>query len=262
LLNLYISHADGDQKYLEEFLAEIKPMQEKYNLRIWHNHPEPATVIPFPWSLLFFWYRPRSNNRLPYHYDLPNELAMADIYLFLTSQKSVNVDWIKDVEERAATERYNTLGNHYVRVFTIPVSASQWRIFSSLSIYPSLGPAGKAINQLPTSKEGWATVLDQLKPIIEVLSQNHLEKRKIEGLPLNPKPLPWNDTPPTLIPFPQWVGWAMLIAILFSTARAYDSQCTRKMAPGTIKRNPKPEEYRRENPVQPPVDVPFPPDTL
>jgi hypothetical protein len=262
LLNLYISHADGDQKYLKEFLAEIQPMKEKYNLRIWYNHPEPAPIVPFPWSLLFFWYRPRGNNRLPYNRYLPNELAMADIFLFLTSQKSVNVDWIKDVEERAAIERYDTLGNHYVRVFTVPVSASQWRTFSSLGVFPSLGPAGKAINQLPSNKEGWAMVLDQLKPIIEVLSQNHLEKRKIEGLPLNPKPLPWNDTPTILIPFPQWVGWAMLIALLFSTARAYDSQCTRKMAPGTIKRNPIPEEYRRENPVQPPVDVPIPTDTL
>ena len=235
-------------------------MQEKYNLRIWYNHPEPVPEIPFPWKILFFWYQPKGSP-YPYHRDLHTELEMAHIYLFFTSQHTVSLPWIESEAVSRAIGRYKTYGNRYIRIFPVLVSASQWSTFSDLVAFPTLGPSGKMVNQMADG-EYWEALLAQLKPVIEDLTRNHKEENKRLGLPVDPKPLPWNDPPSVLVPFPQWVGWAMLFGIFFSMARFYDSNCTRKLPPGAPLRNPVPEEYRRENPVKPPEDLIVPRDTV
>jgi hypothetical protein len=260
MLNIYISHAAADKAYLDAFLREIKPMQEKYNLRIWYNHPEPEPVIPFPWKILFFWYQPKGSP-FPYNRFLHEELDIAHIYLFFTSQNSISTPWIETEEVKRAVSRYREYGNRYIRIFPVVVSSSQWKVFSELASYPVIGPAGKAMNQLPSPSDGWEELLDQLKPVVEDLTRNHKEENKRLGLPVDPKPHPWSDVPTELIPFPKWVGWAMLLGIFFSLARFYDNNCTRKLPPGIPTRNPQPEEYRRENPVQPPEDLVVPRDT-
>ncbi len=235
-------------------------MQEKYALRIWYNHPAPVPVIPFPWKLLFFWYRPKSSP-FPYHRDLHLEAEQAHIYLFFTSQHTLSVPWIEGEELRRATGRYRELGNRYVRIFPVLLSSSQWRVFSGLTSYPSLGPVGKAVNQLPKRSDGWEAMLAQLEPVIIELRRNHMEENKRLGLPVEPPPAPWNDTPVELVPFPKWLGWAMIVAILFSLTRFADNNCTRKLPPGRPPGRVVPEEYRRENPYKTPEELIVPRDT-
>jgi hypothetical protein len=260
LINFYISYAPQDKAYLDAFLAKIRPMQEKYALRIWYNHPEPVPEIPFPWKILFFWYKPNPSN-LPYHRDLHLEAEQAHIYLFFTSQHTLSIPWIEAEELRRATARYQDLGNRYIRIFPVLLSSSQWNVFSGLTSHPTLGPVGRTLNQLPNQEDGWDTMLEQLEPVIKELRRNHMEENKRLGLPVEPPPAPWNDTLQELVPFPKWIGWAMIVAILFSLTRFADKQCTRKLPPGRPHRDPSPEEYRRENPYQKPDEIVLPRDT-
>ncbi|MEY3240909.1 MAG: hypothetical protein RIR11_2347 [Bacteroidota bacterium] len=86
MLHLYISHAPADKRYVAEFMEWIAPLQVRYNLRIWYDHPEPDPVVPYPWNILFFWYSPRSRKR-PYHRKMHEELEQGHIFLFFTQPK-------------------------------------------------------------------------------------------------------------------------------------------------------------------------------
>lgn len=258
LLNLYISHAPADKQFVVKFMEWFKPMQEKYYVRVWYNHPEPEPIVPFPWNVLFFWYSPPRSGR-PYHRDLLKEVDQAHIYLFFTSQKSITTGWIDQEEVPRAVDRYQQHGRNYIRIHPVVVSASQWKTHSRLAAYPTLGPAGgKAMNQVTPTEDGWNGLMDQLKPIIEELRRNHIEENKRLGHSIksfNTTPPPWGDTPQKVLPLPNWIGWVMVVAIFWSVSNWYAGQCKPQYKPYWPKKNPPQEEYRRENPVRPPVDI-------
>lgn len=260
LINLYISHAPADKQFVAQFMQWFKPMQEKYYIRVWYNHPEPEPIVPFPWNVLFFWYSPQRSNR-PYHKDMAKELDQAHIYLFFTSQKSITTGWIDTEEVPKAVDRLQQLGRNYIRIFPVVVSSSQWKTYSRLATFPTLGPAGKAINQVTPQEDAWNTLMEQLVPVIEELRRNHIEENKRLGLPIdsfNKKPAPWGDVPQQVVPLPDWTGWVIIAAILWLLAHGYAQYCTQKHKPYWPKKNPAPVEYQRENPVRPPVDVTLP----
>lgn len=253
LLNIYISHAPADRRYVLQLVEWLKPMQEKYFFRIWYDHPEPPPVVPFPWNVLFFWYSPH-RHRLPYHRDLLQEAEQAHIYLFFVSQKSIHTHWIEQEEVPRAVERYQQHGRNYVRIFPVLLSASQWKQESRLAAFPTLGPPGRTINQVQPSEDAWLSLIEQLRPVIVELRQNLMEEHKRLGLPLasfNSPPPPWSDTPKQVIPLPNWIGWVIMAVIFWSLFNWFSNQCTPQYKPYWPKRNPPQEEFRRENPVLP-----------
>lgn len=267
LLNLYISHAPADAKYAVEIREWLRPMEEKYHFRIWYNHPEPSPVLAFPWNILFFWINPGSYKRYPYHRDLEQEVQQAHIYLFLTSQKSITTPWIEQVEVPSAVDRYQRLGNTFIRIFPVVLSSSQWKMQSRLAGFPTLGPPGMALNQVQPREDALNALAEQLRPVIEELRRNHIEDYKVQGLPVNTfnQPAPaWNDTPDEIVPFPNWLGWIIIFGIILSIANWYANHCKPQWKPyyptiGTEN----PEVYDRKNgplertpPVKPPSEIP------
>jgi hypothetical protein len=262
LLKLYISHAPEDARYIQEIREWLRPMEEKYHFRIWYNHKEPSPVLAFPWNVLFFWINPNQYRRLPYHRALTLEAEQAHIYLFLISQKSITTPWIEQEEVPRAVERYQQLGNQYVRIFPVILSSSQWKMQSRLAGFPTLGPPGKALNQINPREDGLHALAEQLRPVIEELRRNHIEESKRQGLPIKSfnQPAPgWDDTPEEIVPFPNWLGWVMLIGILLSVANWYSSHCKPRYAPYYPTLDPAPVEYdRSKDLMNTPPAVPLP----
>jgi hypothetical protein len=261
MLNLYISHTKADGPHLKRLLEHLRPLQEKYYLRVWYDHPALQPVVPFPWNVLFFWYAPKKHTT-PFHHDMSKELEQAHIYLFLTSHHSVNTPWIEQEEVPRAVERFQRLGNRYVRIFPISVSASQWRKTSRLANFPSLGPPGKAMNQIQPVEDGWNVLMEQLRPIIEEMRRNLMEENKRLGQPvstfLQPPPA-WEEKPPQIIPLPQWMGWGILALLLWAITNWYTQSCKPRYEPYWPKLDPKPIEAPRTMPVRPPEPVPVVP---
>ena len=253
LLNIYISHAAADRSYVVQLVEWLKPLQEKYHFRIWYDHPEPPPVIPFPWNVLFFWYNP-AKQRLPYHRDLVVELEQAHIYLFLTSQKSINTPWIEQEEIPRAVDRLQRYGNSFIRIIPVPITASQWKNTSRLATFPSMGPPGRSINQIQPREEAWLQLIEQLRPVILEIRQNLMEEHKRLGLPLqsfHQAPPPWADTPRNVVPLPNWIGWTIAALLFWSLFNWFSDQCTPKYKPYWPKKNTPQEEYQREFPVTP-----------
>lgn len=269
MLNLYISHAPEDAQYTQEIREWLRPMEEKYHFRIWYNHREPSPVLAFPWNILFFWVNPNQYRRLPYHRALIHEAGQAHIYLFLISQKSITTPWIEQEEVPIAVERYQRMGNKYVRIFPVILSSSQWKMQSRLAGFPTLGPPGRALNQVHPREDGLNTLVEQLRPVIEELRRNHIEESKRLGLPVNTfnQPAPaWEDTPDEIVPFPNWLGWIIVIGILASVANWYSSYCKPRYAPYYPSLDRDPVEYDRSRDpmntrpaVKPPLEIPVVP---
>jgi hypothetical protein len=256
MLNIFISHAPADEAHLQHLLEWLQPMQEKYHFRVWYNHRERSPVVPFPWNLLFFWYAPPRSSR-PYHSDLMQEVESAHIYLFLTSQKSINTGWIEQDVVPRAVERYQRLGNRYVRVYPVLVSASQWKNTSRLAAFASLGPRGRAINQVQPTDDAWLAVTEELRPVIEELRRNLMEENKRLGLPIDTfnKPAPaWNEPVHEVIPFPNWLGYLVIALLMWALANWYTTSCKPKYDPYWPKKEGQEAEYPR-TPYQAPPPV-------
>lgn len=253
MLRLYISYTAADARQLATLREWLQPLVEKYNLYVWFNHPEPAPVVPFPWNVLFFWWSP-SVARGPYHRNLHTELEQAHIYLFLVSQKSVNTPWIEQEEVVRAVSRYQRLGSKYIRICPVLLSSSQWKRESKLANFPTLGPPGRALNQVNPPEDGWMLLTEQLRPIIEELRRNWMEETKRIGNPVESFNLPapgWNDAPEEVLPLPNWLGWMVVFFIGWSVLNWYGDSCKPRYKPYFPKKEV-PEEYRRENPLAPP----------
>jgi hypothetical protein len=217
MLHLYISHAPADKRYVAEFMEWIAPLQVRYNLRIWYDHPEPDPVVPYPWNILFFWYSPRSSKR-PYHRKMHEELDQGHIFLFFTSQKSIATPWIENIEIPGAVDRYQQLGSKYVRIYPVLVETSQWKIHSRLAGFSTLGPVGKTVGQVKPREDAWFKLVEDLRKVIVELRQNHLDLHQQKALPMDafdPAPAPWNDAPERVIPFPNWAGWLIMSGIVY-----------------------------------------------
>ncbi len=174
MLHIYISHAPGDAKHLGTLLEWLKPLQERYFLRIWYNRPPPrAQQLPLPWNLLLFWYSPPQPSA-PFRPDPPVELFEGHIYLFLTSHRSLATPHIDQVEIPAATTRYHEHGPAYIRIFPVLVSLLIEILFPVWRIFPTLGPK-RSLEESNPKEEGYREVVNQLQPIIETLRRNWIE---------------------------------------------------------------------------------------
>lgn len=264
MLNVYISHASGDTKYLTTLLEWLKPLEERYFLRIWYNRPTRRQELPLPWNLLLFWYSPPGLSQ-PFRPDPPPELEEGHIYLFLTSHRSLATPHIDQVEIPAAAARYNEFGPEYVRIFPVLVSPSHWKTFSRLAHFPTLGPK-RSIEETVPKEEAYREIAHQLQPVVESLRRNWMEKYQRDGLPLNEFSQPAAELPPgpAITPLPGWLGWALLVLLLYSVTNWYATACSPRIYHGDYKPLLQPEErpveFERDQRVRPPAPVQLPPD--
>jgi len=256
MLQLYISHAPADRKTLEKLLVWLRPLEEKYFLKIWYDTGYPA-LPPFPpaWQLLLFWYKP-PKPEFPYHPELPAKAADAHIYLFLTSHASLITAYIDQIEVTTAVDRYVHLGEDLVRVFPVLVSPSVWQKHSRLSGFKVLGPPASLAAIVP-QEEGYKQLVEQLEPAIVELRQNWIEEYRRAGLSTEGffRP-PEKEIPNTgITPLPGWAGWVILFGIIYVVTAWYTNYCAPRMYHGIRREIPireeQPEMYRRERPYRP-----------
>lgn len=266
MLNIYISHAPGDAKYLATLLEWLKPLEERYFLRIWYNQGQRRGAdLPLPWNLLLFWYTPPGSSA-PFRPDPPPELEQGHIYLFLTSHHALATPHIDQVEIPAAAARYHEYGPEYVRIFPILVSPSHWKTYSRLAHFTSLGPK-RTLEEMTPKEEGYREIVQQLQPIIETLRRNWMEKYQRDGLALQEFSQPAPALPPgqAVAPLPGWMGWALLALLLYSVMNWYASSCSPRMYHGDYKpllppEERPPQEFPRDQRVRPPAPVQLPPE--
>lgn len=264
MLNLYISHAPGDTAYLAQLLQWLKPLEDRYFLRIWYNRPPPrAQELPLPWNLLLFWYSP-PRPPAPFQPDPPPELYEGHIYLFLTSHRSLAAPHIEQVEIPAATSRYHDLGAPLVRIFPVLVAPSHWKTYSRLAHFAPLGPR-RSLEETSPKEEGYRELVAQLQPVIETLRRNWMEKHHQDGLPLDEfnRPAPRALPPPAFAALPGWLGWVLMGLLLYSVANWYANGCAPRIYHGDYKPLLPPEEQLEELPrpaIQPPKAPELPPE--
>ncbi|MBK8557399.1 MAG: hypothetical protein IPL65_17290 [Lewinellaceae bacterium] len=260
MLNLYISHAPGDRQSMEKLLRWIKPLQEKYFLHVWFDHPmPPPRPWPLIWQLLLFWVEPR-RNRLPYHPDLRQKVQEGHIYLFLTSYNALATPHINQIEIPAAAERSIVFGPDFVRVYPILVAPSKYKEFSRLGGYPVLGPSSSLVKTDP-EEEGYAQIVSALEPIIVELRTNWIEDYHQRGMSTDAffQHAPPELDEPEFTPLPDWMGWVILLAILFFVTSWFTTYCAPKQyykyKPEVTPYESPPERYLRDYPVQPMPDT-------
>lgn len=266
MLRIYISHAAGDTKYLATLLEWLKPLEEKYFLRIWYNRPPSrAPSLPLPWNILLFWYSPPQPGA-PFRPHPPVELEQGHIYLFLTSHRSLATPHINQVEIPAATTRYHDLGPTLIRIHPVLVTPSHWKTYSRLAHFPTLGPK-KSLEESQPKEEGYRELINQLQPLIETLRRNWMERYHQDGLPLDDfnRPAPKALPPPALTPLPGWLGWVLVALLFYSVMNWYATGCSPKMYHGDYKPLLQPEEvqpveFPRRPPAQAPTPVLLPPE--
>ncbi len=264
MLQLYISHTPADRKTLEKLLVWLRPLEEKYFLKIWYDTGYPS-LPPFPpaWQLLLFWYKP-PKPEFPYHPELPAKAAGAQIYLFLTSHASLITAYIDQIEVTTAVDRYVHLGEDLVRVFPVLVSPSVWQKHSRLAGFKVLGPPASLASTVP-QEEGYKQLIEQLEPAIIQLRQNWIEEYRRAGMPTDGffRP-PEKEIPNTgITPLPGWAGWVILFGIIYVVTAWYTNYCAPRMYHGFRREIPireeQPEVYQRERPYRPADTTDLPP---
>jgi len=256
MLNIYISYAPGDRKTLEKLLKWLRPLEEKYFLRVWFDPPPaPPRRLPLIWQLLLFW-APPSFRRTPYHPDLPQKVREGHIYLFLTSYHALSTPHIDQLEIPAAVERSVLFGPDLVRIFPVLVAPSQWKKYSRLAGFPVLGPEATLAKVSP-EEDAYQALVDQLEEAVVALRQNWLEEHRRTGLPTDdffrPAPPPLPEPEPT--PLPGWAGWVILLAILYMVTAWYTNYCAprvyHKVRREGFPFEDRPRPYYREYPPEP-----------
>lgn len=266
MIRIYISHAPGDSKTLATLLEWLKPLEEKYFLRIWYNGPPPRPqTLPLPWNILLFWYSPPQPSA-PFRPDPPEALGQSHIYLFLTSHHALAAPHINQVEIPAATARYHDLGPALIRIFPVIVSPSHWKTYSRLAHFATIGPK-KSLSESQPKEEGFRELVTQLQPIIENLRRNWMERYHQDGLPLDEfsRPAPKGLPAPALSPLPGWLGWVLVFLLFYSVANWYATGCAPKIYHGDYKpllapEEQNPVEFPRKPPAQSPTPVQLPPE--
>ncbi len=244
MLRLYISYAPADKPYLDTLLKWLKPLQEKYFLHIWHNPmPLPGAKMLYQWDSML------------------DNLEQAHIYLFLTSPKSLSTGYIDQEELPRAVARQKEFGDKYVRIFPILAAPSHWKKHPVLASFNPVGGL-KTLSEWKPDDAGYRELVGQLESIVQELRRNWMEEHHRIGLPLDEFLRPERLAPgaPTLKPIPGWAGLVLLFSIFYMVTSWYLSGCAPRMyhmyAPESLPYQPLPERYPRENPVQPPEEVP------
>jgi len=243
MLRVYISCAQADRPYLDNLLQWLKPLEEKYFLQIWHNPaPLPGARELYQWD------------------DMLNNLEQAHIYLFLTSKNSLGTDFIEREEVSRALSRHAELGDKYVQILPILVAPSNWEKTSGLARFKSIGGA-RTLAEWKQDPGGYQLVLRQIQRTVEELRRNWMEEHHRLGLPLDDffHPGLLATAPPTLKPIPGWAGAVFLFVIFYMVTSWYLSGCAPRMyhmyVPESLPYQSLPEQYFRDNPVEPPKDV-------
>lgn len=251
MLRLYISYAPADKPYLDQLLLWLKPLQEKYFLRIWHNPmPRPFSKFPYQWDAML------------------EQLGEAHIYLFLMSHKSIATSYIEQEETPRAVERYIALGKNYIRIFPVLLSPSHWDKHSSLAGFAPIGLPGKTLADLKPDENGYLAIVRQLELVIVELRRNWMEEKHRLEMPIDEFDRPGLPPPPEqgLKPIPGWAAAALLFAVFYLVTSWYFSGCAPKMyhlyAPESLPYQPPPQRYYRDNPVQYPEEVPLRPNDI
>ena len=246
MLRIYISYAPADKPYLDKLLKWLKPLQERYFLRIWYNTPAPGSGMPYRWD------------------DMIDQLEQAHIYLFLTSYQSLSMAYIDQEEITRAIARYTELGPEFVRIYPVVLAPSHWEKYSRLSGFPVLG-GSKPLTEISPEESGYLIIVEKLRQEIEALRRNHLEESYRAGLPVDEFFRPELPPPraPAFRPIPGWAGAVMLLAIFYVVTSWYLNGCAPRMyylySPKALPYQPLPDAYLRDNPVQLPQDVPLRP---
>ncbi len=190
-----------------------------------------------------------------------SNLEEAHIYLFLTSDQSLKAGYIQQEEVPRARAQYAEHGDRYVRIFPILVSPSKWEKHSGLAGFKPLG-GSKTLAEWKTDESGYQLLVHRLEDVVQELRRNWMEEYHRIGLPIEAFSHP--ELPPpaaaTLKPIPGWAGLVLLLVIFYMVTSWYLSGCAPRMyhlyAPESLPYQPLPERYFRENPVQPPEEVP------
>lgn len=259
-VNIYISLTGEDRQYLAKLLRWLHPMRDEVN--IWYINPPPGLKpLPLPWQILLFWYTP-PNPMAYYARTLQSQFDSAHIYLFLVSHRSLTDGRVEE-EITGAVNRHVEHSDKYVRIFPVVVSPSLWKNRSRLSRFKTLGPK-KALNQIQPEEEGYLELVEQLSKEIKDLQRNLDELKQARAQP-GESPQAWPPllgeaktyTAPEAVSPPEWMGWTILLALAlsvwYSLSPSVPSLPTRGYK-DRYQREEKPPEYRRENPIQPPVE--------
>lgn len=275
-VNLFISHAPEDKRYLEKLLSWLYPMQDEVN--IWYNRPPPPPPeLPLPWQLLLFWYTV-PDYRDKYQKILHARREKAHIYLFLTSYKSLSNKYIEGDIDVAAQRRI--AGDDVVGPFILPIilSPSRWKEESRLAGFKPLA-AGIPLSLFKQEDEGFLTVTEELSALIKVLQarlgeakfyQSRLVTADPEQIRIGKTTMPYLGESPESLEFqevtpfqpPEWLGWSLILFIFISVIGSL--MPARVLRPSRYENVKSADdhgwEYLRENPLSPPKDtIPFPP---
>jgi hypothetical protein len=258
MLNLYISFAPDDTQQFVELLKWLKPLEEKYYLRVWYNRPAPKPeILGLPWSLLLFWYKPPPPIKTPYHPDLSVKAAEGHVYLFLTSPKWISTPWVNEIELPVAIDRHAQLGNRLVRICPVQLIPSDWTKNKYLAGFKAIGPE-KALSTY-ADDEGYKAFSKAFGAILEEVRRNWIEETHFQNKPVHhfytlaPAPKKTAPIPPL---FPNWLGWLILAWIMYAIMNWYGTSCSPNryepvhVVPPFINH---PEPFRR-GPLRPPPD--------
>ncbi len=243
MLRVYISCAPADKPYLDTLLKWLRPLQEKYFLRIWHNPaPRPGYKELYQWDAML------------------ENLEQAHIYLFLASKNSLGTDYIEREEVSRAVARHTELGEKYVRILPVILAPSNWNKSSGLSRFKPIGGV-KTLLDWKSDPMGYQLVIAELQRTVEELRRNWMEEYHRTGLPMDEffHPMRLAPAEPALKPIPGWAGVVFLFVIFYMVTSWYLSGCAPRMyhmyVPKSLPYQSLPEQYFRENPVAPPQEV-------
>lgn len=258
MLRIYLSYAPADKSYLNELLEWLRPLEEKYALRVYHPQ-----MTPMPNLHHHKYYVPGQELVYPSDWETAAEqLEAAHLYLFLISYHALCIPYIDQEEVSAAVTRYQRLGKEFVRVFPVLLSPSRWKEQSRLAGFDVLG-GDKTLVETDPRENGYKRIIEQLILAIEALRRNWAEEQHRLGLPTDESTrselsAPTRNAYQTI---PGWAGAVMVMALLYMTTSWYFSACAPRMyylyTPESLPYEPAPEQYWRHNPLYPPEDVPL-----
>ncbi len=242
MLRVYLSYAPADKDYLQTLLRWLRPLEQKYQLHVWHLPlAQPAEGKPYFWDAML------------------NELERAHLFLFLTSKNSLEATHIQKEEIPRAFKRQAALGSHLVQLYRIPLPGANGN--TALDQIPTLGKV-KQIDDWKNDLVGYEFLIKDLEASISELKRSWIEEQHRTGIALTlPADRPAPPPKARLKPIPGWLSLSFLFAIFYMITSLYFRECAPRRYHGlspetTVPYLPSPEHYTRENPVTPPQAVP------
>ncbi|MCS7035892.1 MAG: TIR domain-containing protein [Saprospiraceae bacterium] len=242
MLRVYISYDPADKDYLQTLLRWLRPLEQKYQLHVWHIPPAlPTGEQPYYWD------------------DMLNELEQAHLYLFLTSPNSQKSQHVQKEEIPRALKRQAKLGEHLVQLYRIPLPGANGG--ATLMRMRALGMA-KQIDDWKSDLVGYEFLTKDLEKTICELERTWLEEKHRTGLvPASHFEAAAPTARGKLKPIPGWLSLSFALAIFYMVTSLYFRECAPRRYQGlpedaTVPYVPPPRPYSRENPITPPQPEP------